>query len=124
MVNDVELYNPESFYANLAIDGATLWHGLYQQPYFYENLCRIYQSEVLPVMDSILSEQLDAWSTALADSAMMNNYRWNQDVESTLEESRERYLDKVAYLKNFAVKRTAYLAQVWTSEAFQTTEDP
>lgn len=124
VVNDVELYNPESFYANMAIDGATLWHGLYQQPYFYENLCRIYQSEVLPVMDSILSEQLDDWSTALADSAMMNNYRWNQDVESTLEESRERYLDKVSYLKNFAVKRTAYLAQVWTSEAFQTTEDP
>lgn len=120
---DVDLFDPETFYANMALDHATLWYGLYKQPYFRENLCRIYQTEVLPVMQEILTYKLDVWSGQLTDSALMNNYRWNKDIEATFEESKERYLDKVDYVKNFAEKRTAFLAEQWPVNVSQTAAD-
>lgn len=109
----VDLEDPNTFYANQYTYEGTLWYGLYQQETFRDYVKRSFQKNVLPALSETLDVKLDALSTLLSDSALMNDYRWHVSEERSEKEKRQNYLDSVYYIKNFGKQRMDFLKREW-----------
>lgn len=77
------------------------YHHLYQNPSFYQAVCRIYRTEYLPAIEQLLNDHLPALSARIAAAAQMNALRWQTSIEPA------------GFLADYLRKRTDFLTSTW-----------
>ena len=103
--------DPRSMFAGRARTRADIsqsWYAaLLEQPQFRERMVQLYENEFLPLLDRLLTEDLEKSHAEIAAAASMNQIRWDQ---SDAREETER-------LRDFLEARMDFLNSLWVENA-------
>lgn len=91
--------------------GQSWFYGLYQQEAFYDRLVSLYQENCLPLLDTVLYPQLEASVSRVAQSAAMNQIRWENIGAYQNSASAE-----AENIRSYMVERIAFLNQLWLEQ--------
>ena len=113
----IELMDPDGLYAGLELFSHSIWAQLVKKDSFYANVRQQYKSLALPLLDSILENELPLWKNQIYCSAQMDWIRWNSSLIADTPNYNEKYCSSFdeAYqlLWNFIKARKDYLCQEW-----------
>lgn len=88
---------------------ATPWfYGLYQNEEFYSCVTELFETEMYPLMERLLSENLDQYILQSYESQLTNAIRWNL--------SEKQVSGELEYIRNFLTNRLDFLTDVWIRE--------
>lgn len=114
--------NPEEFTVSLArqyrntvfgswdiMEKPTIFNQLNQRQEFVAAAKANWDAGIGAVLGEWANQKLDAYAQTITDSAVMNAVRWDIFGTTDLQQIRAEYADAVAFVKDFAVRRTAFL---------------
>jgi len=90
-------------------ENPTIYNRLAQKTEFVKACRQYWDSDIFEAVTAWSGEKLDEYAAQVKNSAVMNHIRWNTYGTSKASEVTSQYDKDVAFLKNFAVKRTAFL---------------
>lgn len=112
--NSCDLTDPEGFYASEDVTGHTIWYAIFFRPEFREAVVQNYTDNFRENILEIADMKLDTWACSLQESAYRNAIRWNRYGSSEYEVVFDRYQQEIQWLKDFIIKRIAFLDGEWT----------
>lgn len=87
----------------------TIYNTLAQREDFAAACKQYWDSDILEAVTTWSGDKFDSYASQVKDSAVMNHIRWNTYGTSDVAAVTEKYEADVAALKEFAVKRTAFI---------------
>lgn len=107
------LQNPQTFFANrLHVEQGldTPWlYSLYRIDIFYEQICKVYQEECLPLLNELLTTEI--WNDAeeISSAVQMDEIRW-QISDANL-------ISEVEHISSYMSQRVEFLNRIWIEKA-------
>lgn len=106
------LQEPQSFYANrlqVTQGWDTPWlYSLYRWEPFYQRMQELYQTQFLPLLKDVLTEQIWSYAEEISQSAAMDKLRWQTGNTSVPEECES--------IVSYMSQRIDFLSRVWLAE--------
>lgn len=91
---------------------SSFWYKiLYEKEEVYDKICICYTEKMVPYLDLLLNEKIDAYKIYLEDSSAMNDIRWKEDLDNN-----PYYTDRNASfetLKQYMRRRKEFLDNMW-----------
>lgn len=99
--------------SKLAVNpNSSFWYKiLYEKEEVYDKICICYTEKMVPYLDLLLNEKIDAYKIYLEDSSAMNDIRWKEDLDNN-----PYYTDRNASfetLKQYMRRRKEFLDNMW-----------
>ena len=108
----IAVQNPKCFYASTSQKSAvwdTPWFtALCDHEIFHNRLVEIYQSEYLPLLEDLISTDINSLSIEIEKAATNNNIRW-----ASLFTTKGTYKEEIEYIEYFLQERVAFLNCAW-----------
>lgn len=114
--NDCDLTDPEGFYATEDVTGHTIWYAVFFRPEFHEAVVEHYYGNFREHALEEANTKIDRWAELLEGSVIMNAIRWNQYGSADADVIRSGYNQNTAFLKDFIIRRIAFLDSQWQEE--------
>lgn len=115
--NSLRNQEPHAFIAKNTMkrrERVSYYYGeLYVNQSFYERMIEIYVSEFLPVLQSMINQDLDNQINAIQNAAKMNRIRWDKMYSEWREESEPGLVHSPEELKDYLIKRIQFLNSAW-----------
>ncbi len=103
------LYSPEGIFVRDAHYGTAFWSDLCRNPYFMEEVRRVYAEELFPILHTEVEGQIVQWKEQIRQSVYADTVRWNGKGWA----DNFDYDGKVAEVTEFIRLRTEYLREEW-----------
>lgn len=111
--DNLDLRTPDGMYVQDGWYGTGFWSPFCWNPYFQESVKKIYEEEMLPVIEECVNEKILQWEELIMPSAYADLMRWPDREEEVKEFQNLSYEEKVDRLINFLDARSLYLKEVW-----------
>lgn len=102
-----QLSQPEAFFADRsrlnAWADAPWFYALCRKEAFQQRVAELYKEVFRPLLESYLEEKLDAYTSAVSEAALLNQYRWQV---YSLEKEAE-------YIYDYMTRRMVFLDSIW-----------
>lgn len=107
------LQNPQTFFANrLHVEQGldTPWlYSLYRKDIFYEQICKVYQEECLPLLNELLTTEIWNYAEEISSAVQMDEIRW-QISDANL-------ISEVEHISSYMSQRVEFLNRIWIEKA-------
>lgn len=94
-----------------AMEKPTIFNQLNQRQEFVIAAKENWDAGIGAALGAWANEKLPAYAEKITDSAVMNAVRWNRFGTTDLAQIRAAYADAVAYVQDFAARRTVFLTE-------------
>ncbi len=110
----IDLHDPNGLYAAARTKDSDIWYALWNQADFRQRASQLYWENARQTVERTAAS-LPSAARRLLDSAMMNAVRWELFTEgNTMAEKEVLYLECAEEMKDFLMKRLAYLDSQFT----------
>ena len=99
---------PEQLYAKYT----PYYRKLYANRVFFSRMTELYQTEFLPLLETLIENELPDLESFVAPSSIMNTVRWAEMYQKMLY-GQESVSAKISELNRFLQKRDAFLKTAW-----------
>lgn len=114
--DDLDLRTPDGMYVQDGYYGTGFWSPFCWNPYFQESVRKVYEEEMLPVIEECVNEKILQWEELIKPSAYADLRRWPDREEEVKDFQDLSYEEKVDKLIDFLEARSLYLKEVWGCE--------
>ncbi|MDD3368451.1 MAG: CotH kinase family protein [Lachnospiraceae bacterium] len=111
---EVDLFEPDSFYANIRKSDSDLWWALYQHEEFREYVKKLYWEEFRDLTLQKAQEDIPKQVKKIEKSVLMDEYRWAYFEDATDDADMEKqYTFWLSRVQNFMIDRITFLDSEW-----------
>ena len=102
--------SPEMFWCSRSDIAGTAWFAcLYQKEAFYDRLVQVYQTQILPMMQTLIRDTLSQYQAQTQTAARMNKLRWpDANAEDEIENMRQYLLRRLEFLNSLWLEEEPY----------------
>lgn len=109
----LDMRTPEDLFVRDGYYGTPFWLYFCLNPLFQDNVKKVYEEEMLPLIDECIRIRIPQWEEQIRASAYADLRRWPDRVEEVREFQDLSYEEKVDRMIGFMTARVAYLKQEW-----------
>lgn len=112
----LDMRTPEGLFVRDGWYGTPFWSYFCMNPIFQENVQKVFEEEMLPLIDECIYEKIPQWEELIRASVYADLRRWPNKEETVKNFQGLSYEEKVDKMTEFMSARTAYLKQEWGCE--------
>lgn len=109
----LDMRTPEDLFVRDGYYGTPFWLYFCLNPLFQDNVKKVYQEEMLPLIDECINVRIPQWEEQIKTSVYADLRRWPDREEEVQEFQDLSYEEKVDRMIGFMTARAAYLKQEW-----------
>lgn len=114
--DNLDMRTPDGMYVQDGYYGTGFWSPFCWNSCFQESVKKVYEEEMLPVIEECVNEKILQWEELIKRSVYADLLRWPDREEEVKDFQELSYEEKVDRLIDFLEARSLYLKEVWGCE--------